>query len=135
MSDFPEHVADLEDAGGDSGDEIPQFADSDELDYPLRVIIVVNSTENPAGEMEERLLDTVRTMGDMNGFFDEFDEKVAIPNKDHIKYEVGSDGLVVIIVDNAELQESALKFMDEYRADLHLRPTDSEEEPPVKRKA
>ncbi|ODV81257.1 DUF1892-domain-containing protein, partial [Suhomyces tanzawaensis NRRL Y-17324] len=86
----------------------------EELENPLRAIIVVNSPENPDGDMEERLLDSIQSFDDMNQFFDNFDEKIAIPNEGHIKYEVGSDGLVVIVVDNLELRNKALEFMDDY---------------------
>lgn len=95
-------------------EEIPTFQEGDELDNPLRAIIVVNAPEAPEGEMEERLLDNIQSFEDMNTFFDNFDETIAIPNDGHIKYEVGSDGLVVIVVDNLELRDKALKFMDEY---------------------
>ncbi|KAK6456421.1 uncharacterized protein RJT20DRAFT_44481 [Scheffersomyces xylosifermentans] len=89
---------------------------NEDLDNPLRVIIVVNSPSHPEGEMEERLLDTIQSINDVNTFFDTFDEKVAIPNEGHIKYEVGSDGLVVIVVDTMELRDEALGFIDEHVA-------------------
>lgn len=95
-------------------EEFPTFQEGDELDNPLRAIIVVNSPDVPEGDMEERLLDNIQSFEDMNTFFDNFDETIAIPNEGHIKYEVGSDGLVVIVVDNLELRDKALKFMDDY---------------------
>lgn len=88
--------------------------EGDELDNPLRAIIVVNSPDVPEGDMEERLLDSIQSMEDMNSFFDKFDETIAIPNEGHIKYEVGSDGMVVIVVDNLELRNKALIFIDDY---------------------
>lgn len=88
--------------------------DQEELDHPLRVIIVINSPSHPDGEMEERNMDTIQSFTAMNDFFDAFDDKIAIPNEGHIKYEVGSDGLVVIIVDSLTLRDSALSFIDDY---------------------
>ncbi|CUM45229.1 uncharacterized protein AC631_05162 [Debaryomyces fabryi] len=92
----------------------PHLQEQGELDNPLRAIIVVNSADSPEGDMEEALLDSVQSFDDMNEFFDKFDEKIAIPNEDHIKYEVGSDGLVVIVVDSVSLRDKALKFMEDY---------------------
>ncbi|CAK7893097.1 hypothetical protein CAAN1_01S13102 [[Candida] anglica] len=98
-----------------SDSEVPPHIEEDGvLDNPLRAIIVINSPDVPEGEMQERLLDTIQSFDDMNKFFDKFDEIVAIPNEEHIKYEVGSDGMVVVIVDSKELQEKALTFIDEY---------------------
>jgi len=92
----------------------PHLEEQGELDNPLRAIIVVNSADSPEGDMEEALLDSVQSFDDMNEFFDKFDENIAIPNEDHIKYEVGSDGLVVIVVDSVSLRDKALKFMEDY---------------------
>lgn len=84
------------------------------LDNPLRVIIVVQSEDVPDGDMEERMLDQIQLFEEMNAFFDAFDDKIALPNESHIKYEVGLDGLVVIVVDTLELRDKALAFMDDY---------------------
>lgn len=92
----------------------PHLQEQGELENPLRAIIVVNSAESPEGDMEEALLDGVQSFDDMNEFFDKFDETIAIPNEEHIKYEVGSDGLVVIVVDSLSLRDKALKFMEDY---------------------
>ncbi|KAL7666776.1 DUF1892 domain-containing protein [[Candida] zeylanoides] len=94
-----------------------------ELDNPIRAIIVINSPEVPEGEMEERLLDTIQSFSEMNAFFDKFDETVAIPNEEHIKYEVGSDGMVVVLVDSRELKAKVVTFFDDYVED-----TDREED-------
>lgn len=95
----------------DTNDE---FEPPEELDNPLRIVLIVNSPDVPDGELQERLMDYVQSMEDVDKFFNEFDEKVALPNEGHIKYEVGSDGLVVIVVDSGELKASTLKFIDEY---------------------
>lgn len=98
-----------------SDSEIPSHLVEDgELDNPIRAIIVVNSPDLPEGEMEERLLDSIQSFEDMNSFFDKFDETVAIPNEEHIKYEVGSDGMVVVLVDSQELKTEVVKFFDAY---------------------
>jgi len=98
----------------DEEEYVREVHSDDELDNPLRVIMVINSPDHPDGDMEERLLDTIQSFKDMNLFFDKFDETIAIPNEGHIKYEVGSDGLVVIVVDSMELRTSALKFLDDW---------------------
>lgn len=98
----------------DEEEYVREVHSDDELDNPLRVIMVINSPDHPDGDMEERLLDTIQSFKDMNLFFDMFDETIAIPNEGHIKYEVGSDGLVVIVVDSMELRTSALKFLDDW---------------------
>lgn len=95
-------------------DMSPPPAEGDGLENPLRAIIVVNSPSVPDGDMDERMLDTVQTFDEVEAFFDEFDAKVAEPNKDHIKYEVGSDGLVVFVVDSAALKATVLKFIDAF---------------------
>lgn len=92
----------------------PQLEEDGVLDNPLRAIIVINSPDIPEGEMEERLLDTIQSFEDMNAFFDKFDETVAIPNEEHIKYEVGSDGMVVVLVDSKEVKDKVVAFFDEY---------------------
>lgn len=101
--------------------------EGEDLDNPLRVIIVINSPDHPEGEMEERLLDSIQSFDDVNAFFDSFDESIAIPNTGHIKYEVGSDGLVVVVVDNLELRNKALVFMDDYRSQLKTSETEDTE--------
>lgn len=95
--------------------DIPQRNEDHEgLENPLRAIIVVNSPDVPDGDMEERMLDSIQTFDEVDHFFDLFDEKVAYPNEEHIKYEVGSDGLVVFVVDLNKLKEEVLTFIDEF---------------------
>lgn len=99
-------------------DEIPHFDSQDELDHPMKVLAVLKTDDSPEGSLEERLVAGIRTHGAMNDFFDDFDEKIAIPNEGHIKYEVGSDGLVVILADNEELFDKVVKFIDDVSAKL-----------------
>lgn len=97
--------------------DIPQHESHGEgegLDNPLRAIVVVNLPEAPEGEMQERMLDAIQAFDEVEAFFDQFDEAVAIPNENHIKYEVGSDGLVIFVVDSLELQATVLKYIDEF---------------------
>lgn len=106
-------MSDFEDENVAHGGEIDH--EDEDLENPLRIIIVVNKPgSNEGEEMEERHLDGIQSFEDVNTFFDVFDETIAVPNEDHIKYEVGSDGLVVIIVDTLELRDEALKFIDDY---------------------
>lgn len=91
-----------------------EFEKPDELDNPLRVAILVNSPEIPDGDFQERLMDYVQTMEEVDEFFDSFDSKICIPNEEHIKYEVGSDGLVVIVVDSKQLSGQVIQFIDDY---------------------
>lgn len=114
-----------------------QNEEGDGLDNPLRAIIVVNSPEAPEGEMEQRMLDSIQTFDEVNDFFDKFDEKIAFPNKDNIKYEVGSDGLVVFIVDTVALKETVMSFMDEYSSQNEPTTIDDEkdeDEPSAKKR-
>lgn len=112
-----------------------QEVEGDGLDNPLRAIIVVNAKEAPEGEMEERMLDSIQTFDEVNDFFDKLDEKIAYPNEGHIKYEVGSDGLVVFIVDSVELKKTVMEFMDDYSQDAEkqISKEEDEEEPTAKR--
>lgn len=106
----------------------PHLQEQGELDNPLRAIIVVNSPERPESDMEEALLDSIQSFDDMNKFFDNFDETIAIPNEEHIKYEVGSDGLVVIVVDSVSLRDKALKFMEDYIVKTEIKAGEDENE-------
>ncbi|KAG0683266.1 hypothetical protein C6P40_002127 [Pichia californica] len=78
-------------------------------------------------DMEELLVRQVRTLDDVNEFFDEFDSTIAEPNEGHLKYEVGSDGLCVVLVDNVKLKETVVSFVQSYM-EKHpvVEPTNSE---------
>lgn len=105
--------------------------ESEELENPLRVIMIVNSPDVPEGDMQERSMDYVQTLKEVDDFFNQFDETIAIPNESHIKYEVGSDGLVLIVVDSLDVRDKALKFIDDYNDKLGI---DGEDEPASKKK-
>lgn len=114
--------------------DIPRPPEGDDgLENPMRAIVVVNSPDVPEGEMEERMLDCVQTFDEVDQFFDKFDEEVAVPNESHIKYEVGSDGLVVIIVDLRKLKDSVLAFIDKFAAEVGDNARDDPEETAPKR--
>ncbi|AOW31338.1 hypothetical protein MG5_05954 [Candida albicans P57072] len=116
-------------------EEIPVI-EQEELDNPLRIILVIDHPENKeSNEMEERLLDSIQSFKQMDQFFDKFDETIAIPNESHIKYEVGSDGLVVIIVDNLKLRDEVLVFIDGYNDGHENDTTENEDEPQDKKKS
>lgn len=99
----------------------------EELDYPLRIVLVTDDPKSKESEMEEILLDRITSFRMMNVFFDAFDDAVAVPNEGHIKYEVGSDGLVVIIVDSTKLKDDAVKFIDDYAKELEQEKEEKEE--------
>ncbi|QLQ81812.1 hypothetical protein HG537_0G00660 [Torulaspora globosa] len=42
---------------------------------------------------------TVDELDVLNKWFDKFDEEICIPNEGHIKYEITSDGMIVLILD------------------------------------
>lgn len=98
------------------------------LDYPLRIVLVTDDPKAKESEMEEILMDRIQTFKLMHAFFDSLDEKVAIPNEGHIKYEVGSDGLVVIIVDSTKLKDEVVKFVEEYDQKLQQGEEEGEED-------
>lgn len=99
----------------------------EELDYPLRIVLVTDDPKSKESEMEEILLDRITSFRVMNVFFDAFDDAVSVPNEGHIKYEVGSDGLVVIIVDSTKLKDDAVKFIDDYAKELEQEKEEKEE--------
>lgn len=95
----------------------------------FRVLVLANSSvsadENgdtkvsiEQSDMEEILLRQVRTLDDVNEFFDDFDAKIAQPNDGHLKYEVGSDGLCVVLVDNVKLKDAVVEYINNY-IELH----------------
>ncbi|ANZ76204.1 BA75_01888T0 [Komagataella pastoris] len=92
--------------------------EQDELENDFRITLVVQSKEIPDGELHERFLSNISTFTGMNQFFDIFDEKVAYPNEGELKYEVGSDGLVVMLVTNREIRDQCLDFIDKYIEDM-----------------
>ncbi|KAI5954453.1 hypothetical protein KGF54_002228 [Candida jiufengensis] len=128
--------------------------EQDELDNPMRIILVTDhnqtSTEEEEeskdekitketkyqveNEMEEILLDQIQTFTHMNEFFDSFDSDIAYPNEGHIKYEVGSDGLVVIIVDSKKLKDEVMKFIEKYDLDCEEVKKDEEEQSSKKKR-
>ncbi|AMD20309.1 HDL435Wp [Eremothecium sinecaudum] len=59
----------------------------------------------------------------LNTWFDKFDEQISIPNEGLLKYEISSDGLIVLILDKkiSHVVEDVKKF-------LHENPINNEEE-------
>lgn len=105
-------------------------ADDAVFDNEFRMLVLANSNMATSAEaedgaaatsvsveesdMEELLIRQVRTLNDVNEFFDEFDSVVAVPNEGHLKYEVGSDGLCVVLVDSVGLKEKVVAFVRKY---------------------
>lgn len=81
----------------------PSNSSSDaDTDEPIQV-----TTEN----VDEFILSSLESIDAVNDLFDAFDSKIAYPNEGHIKYEVGSDGLCVIIVDSDSLKAKVVDFV------------------------
>lgn len=103
-------------------------ADETVFDNEFRILVLANSSMSVAkqgdgdsaavsveeSDMEELLVRQVRTLDDVNEFFDEFDSTVAVPNEGHLKYEVGSDGLCVVLVDSVSLKDAVVQFVQQY---------------------
>lgn len=84
----------------------------EELDHPIENLSDSNAkaTENNEGEnkqvkttheyIDELILPfKVDELDILNDWFDKFDEEICIPNEGHIKYEITSDGLIVLMLD------------------------------------
>jgi hypothetical protein len=105
------------DSGPDPNDSV--------FDNEFRILVLANSSITSAddgntqvsveqSDMEEILVRQVRTLDDVNEFFDEFDKLIAEPNEGHLKYEVGSDGLCVVLVDTVELKGKVVEFVQKF---------------------
>lgn len=106
------HLENLPETNHTERHEIPEGAEG--LDNPLRAIIVVNLSESPEGDLEERMLDGIQSFEEVELFFDQFDEQIAYPNEKDIKYEVGSDGLVVFVVSTLKLRDQVTAFLEAF---------------------
>ena len=95
------------------------------FDNEFRILVLANTSikdgedGNPSvnveeSDMEEILVRQVRTMNNVNEFFDSFDATIAEPNEGHLKYEVGSDGLCVVLVDSVNLKDKVVNFVNKY---------------------
>ncbi|ODQ82766.1 hypothetical protein BABINDRAFT_159279 [Babjeviella inositovora NRRL Y-12698] len=104
-SDFPSHL---------ENDIDP----NEKLDNPISIMLVWENPDKEEGnEMTDIALPGVQTFQEMNDFFDQFDEVVAIPNEGNIKYDVGSDGLVVIVVQTPEIRLQVTEFIDKFKSE------------------
>ncbi|CCC68194.1 hypothetical protein NCAS_0B01100 [Naumovozyma castellii] len=66
--------------------------------------------------IEELLLPfEVSELDALNKWFDKFDEEICIPNEGHIKYEISSDGLIVLLLDKEieNVISEVKKFIDD----------------------
>lgn len=93
----------------------------DVLDYDFRVIVLEQPMDNTAeisieqSEMEEILLDGIDTFTGINKFFDTFDKDIAYPNEKMIKYDVGSDGFIVIVVGSEDRSNNWWYLYDNFK--------------------
>lgn len=86
----------------------------EELEQPIE-----NLSDNKQNETQNKEEDSKKThefidelilpfkvdeLDPLNSWFDKFDEEICIPNEGHIKYEITSDGLIVLILDK-ELED------------------------------
>ncbi|GMM32095.1 hypothetical protein DAMA08_048400 [Martiniozyma asiatica (nom. inval.)] len=102
----------------------------------FRFLVITTSTEGNDVEVttdnvDEFLMDSLDSMDAINNFFDSFDSKIAYPNEGHIKYEVGSDGLCVVIVDSDLVKKAVTEFIESFgaqRQDLGASGKQEEEE-------
>ncbi|VEU22891.1 DEKNAAC103977 [Brettanomyces naardenensis] len=105
-----------------------QQPQDDNLDYDFRVLVLEQKNDSNSdgtvdvdveqSEMKGKLLEGIRTFSGINRFFDEFDTKIAYPNEESIKYDVGSDGFIVILVKSAALKAKVVEFIDDYLKSL-----------------
>lgn len=87
--------------------------------YDFRVLVLEQPEEGTpiaveSSDIKEKLLEGIDSFTGINEFFDAFDQQVAYPNEGRLKYDVGSDGFIVIVVDGAELRQKVTEFIDEY---------------------
>ncbi|KAK5780208.1 uncharacterized protein PWA37_001400 [Arxiozyma heterogenica] len=61
---------------------------------------------------------TVDELDILNEWFDKFDEEICIPNEGHIKYEISSDGLIILMLDKEieNVYQKILKFVENHQA-------------------
>ncbi|KAH3663363.1 hypothetical protein OGAPHI_005353 [Ogataea philodendri] len=88
------------------------------LGFDYKVLLLTQDGEanadgsTNASEFEEHVLAGVDSIDKVNEWFDSFDEKVAYPNEGNLQYEVGSDGLIVVIVKTHEAKTQVLEFLN-----------------------
>ncbi|ODV86190.1 hypothetical protein CANARDRAFT_27450 [[Candida] arabinofermentans NRRL YB-2248] len=108
--------------------------EQDELDYEFRIVLLTqpfntstsdNSINVEQSQLEERILSNITTFTKVNEFFDNFDELIAYPNQSQIKYDVGSDGMCVVVVDNDDMKGKVLEFIDQYLITLSEKDKDT----------
>ncbi len=99
----------------------------DQAENDFRVLVLVQKDISTAegsntditveeSEAKGKILEGITSFTGINKFFDAFDEQIAYPNQGNLKYDVGSDGFIVIIVGSNNLKENVLNFIDEYLA-------------------
>ncbi|QPG75313.1 hypothetical protein FOA43_002665 [Brettanomyces nanus] len=107
-----------------------QQPSNDHLDTDFRVLVLIQNKETSTtkndgkntttdisveqADMKGKLLEGIHTFTGINKFFDEFDRKIAYPNEGSLKYDVGSDGFIVIVVERDQLRKEVGDFIDDY---------------------
>lgn len=99
--------------------DIPLYKDTsvkeeDQMDHALLVVVVVEKDDESETTLAEYEVAAVTTFGEMNSWFDQFDETVAEPNVGHLKYDVQSDGMVVVVVDTIKLMNTVGVFIEHH---------------------
>ncbi len=101
----------------------------DQAENDFRVLVLVQKDIGKAegsstdisvdqSEAKGKILEGITSFTGINKFFDSFDEQIAYPNQGQLKYDVGSDGFIVIIVGSNDLKEKVLSFIDAYLAQI-----------------
>ena len=91
----------------------------DQAENDFRVLVLVQKDIGKAegsstdisvdqSEAKGKILEGITSFTGINKFFDSFDEQIAYPNQGQLKYDVGSDGFIVIIVGSNDLKEKVL---------------------------
>lgn len=77
-----------------------------------------NTTKTSHEFVDELVLPIqVDEMDLLNDWFDKFDEQICIPNEGYIKYEISSDGLIVLILnkEREEVVDKVRRFVEEHQ--------------------
>ncbi|CCH59160.1 hypothetical protein TBLA_0B03190 [Henningerozyma blattae CBS 6284] len=83
-------------------DDINLKSESSSNDNTEKVTTTKNTEPKKSHEFIDELILPfhVDELDILNEWFDKFDEQICIPNEGHIKYEITSDGLIILILDN-----------------------------------
>ncbi|SCV01033.1 LAME_0G13608g1_1 [Lachancea meyersii CBS 8951] len=71
----------------------------------------------------------IEDMDKLNKWFDKFDAEICIPNEGFIKYEISSDGLVVLLLDRT--REKVASQVRAFVQGTKIEGSDDEDEPSI----